>query len=66
MGLFCRHRNFFPDHNVVAEANSQADQEAQRDLSGQFHLRMEAFLVVFEHLDVVIRETDRPAPEGRE
>ena len=56
------HLDLLPDHDVVAEPDRHPDHQAENQLCQELGLRMETLLIVFEHLDVVVRETQGAAP----
>ena len=66
IGHTCFHRDFLPDDYVVAEPYGHAYRETENHLGQELDLGMQAFLVLFEHLDIVISETESSAPQCRE
>ena len=57
------HFHLFADDDVRAGPHGEADDEAQDDLADELSLLAHAFLLVAEHLDVVVGEADGAAPE---
>ncbi len=58
------HGHFFTDHNVRAHPHGEAHQQAQEHLADKFAAFRHPFLVVFEHLNIVIGKAQSAAPEG--
>ena len=58
------HFNFFTHHDVRAHPHGEANYESKHYLAKEFSFLTHAFLVVLEHLDVVVGKTKRTAPEG--
>ena len=58
--------HLFPDDDVVAGPDGEPDDQAQQDLGKQLAVFAHSFLVVLEHLDIVVGEAQRSAPKGAE
>ena len=54
------HFHILLDYHIGAHKKHQADDQPQTDLSDNLELAMHAFLVLPEHLDIVVSKSQRP------
>ena len=58
------HLDVLADDHLRAEVERQSHDEAQAHLADDFELAVQAFLVLLEYLDIVVRKAQRTQPDG--